>query len=120
MHASDRRPDLLMSAHGRRRAAARGFRSTVLANLAEIADREVPVGGGCVAISASARAIASARLDGLAPEEVERLRGRVLVLGPEGGLVTALVMHRRRGRHYRRNGRGGAQSTRRRLAGRRR
>jgi len=120
MHPNDRRPDLIMTAHGRRRAAARGFRRSILACLVDIADREVPVGRGCVALSASARALAAARQDGVAADELERLRGRVLVLDPEGCLVTALVMHRRRGRHYRRDGRGGARGARSWRAGRRR
>ena len=115
MHTNDRRTDLILSAHGRRRAAARGFSKTVVASLTEIADREVPVGRGCFALSASAEAIASARKEGLAPKALDRLRGRVLVLDAEGFVVTALVTHRRRGRHYRRDGRSGAQNTRRRL-----
>jgi hypothetical protein len=118
MHTNDRRTDLLLSAHGRRRAAARGFSYAVMTSLADIADREVPVGRGCVALSASTGAIASAREDGLAPEALERLRGRVLVMDNDGVVVTALVRHRRRGRHYLRDGRAGSQNARRRLAGR--
>ena len=119
MHTNDRRAELLLSAHGRRRAGARGFGHAVLTNLVAIADREVPVGRGCFALSASAQAIAAAREDGLAPELLDRLQDRVLVMDAEGMVVTALVMHRGRGRHYRRNGRAGAQNTRRRLSGRR-
>jgi len=116
MHPNDRRTDLILSAHGRRRAAARGFNHAVIASLADIADREVPVGRGCFALSASAGAIASAREDGPVPDALDKLRGRVLVLDADGVIVTALVAHRRRGRHYRRDCRSGAQNTRRRLA----
>jgi hypothetical protein len=116
MHNNNRPTDLVLTAHGRRRAAARGFRNAVLVGLADIADREVPVGRGCFALTASAGAIASARADGLLPEALDRLRGRVLVMDADGVVVTALVTHRCRGRHYRRDGRSGAQNTRRRLA----
>ena len=118
MHTNNRRTDLLLSAHGRRRAAARGFSYAIMGSLTDIADREVPVGRGCFALSASAEAIASAREDGLDAEALERLRGRVLVMDNDGVVVTALITHRRRGRHYRRHGRPGAQNTWRRLAAR--
>ena len=120
MHTNDLRIDLVLSAHGRRRAATRGFTREIMASLADIADREVPVGRGCFALSASFAAIASARANSPNPATLDRLRRRVLVLDASGSVVTALVLHRRGGRHYRRDGRCGAQSTRRRLAGRRR
>lgn len=116
MPANDRRTELLLTAHGRRRAAARGFSADVLGDLISIADRAVPVGRGCHALSASNAAIAAAREDGMAPEMLDRLRRRVLVVDEDGVVVTALIAFQRRSRHYRCDGRRGAQGTRRRLA----
>ena len=113
MPANDRRTDLFLSAHGRRRAASRGFTRDLLFRLAAIADREVPVGGGCFAISASAEALAAARAEDQEAVPIDRLRGRILVIGADGEVITALIAHRHRGRRYRRN----CQASRRRASG---
>ena len=96
------RPDLILTAHGRRRARQRGAPDAVLDALLDLADRDVPVGGGCRALSLSTPRAAQARAEGTAPALLERLRGRVLVLAEDGRVVTVLHAHGRRARHYRR------------------
>jgi hypothetical protein len=100
MLETENRTDLILTAHGRRRARDRGMPYRSLYALLTAADRLVPVGGGCVALSASAAALMEARADGLPPSITDRLRNRVLVLDGEGQVVTALVRQGPRGRRY--------------------
>jgi hypothetical protein len=117
MLSPNRPNELVLTAHGRRRVRSRGFLDLTVLALLGIADRAVPVGRGCVALSASAATLAAAQVEGLTPAQVERLAGRVVVLDSNGRVVTALVQQGRRGRRY---GRVSSGSARQRLHGRQR
>jgi hypothetical protein len=108
------RTSLILTAHARRRARQRGLPDASLAALLELADREVPVGGGCVALSVSRMMIDAARAEGATPAALARLPGRVLLVGPNGVVMTALIQHRRSGRRYSRGGAGSRARLRRR------
>ena len=81
-------PQPPMSQHAVVRTQQRGVRRDVIALLMARYDVERPVGSGCTAMSCSRAAIAKAREEGEAPSMVERLIGLVLVVAPDGTIVT--------------------------------
>lgn len=90
------RTDQAMSRHARRRCQQRGVPGAVLAALLDWADRSVPVGGGCEAVSLSRRAGAWLRRAGWPAALLERLVGLTAILSPMGEVVTVLHANARR------------------------
>ena len=82
------------SNHARRRIKQRGVREPVLAALLECGDREIDVGGGCVAVSLSREARKS-----LPSGIAERTRHLVAVIHGSS-LVTVLHASGQRGTRY--------------------
>ncbi len=77
-----------MSQHAIARTQQRGVRRDVIALLMARCDVERLVGSGCTALSCSRAAVTKAREEGAAPSMVERLTGLVLVVAPDGTIVT--------------------------------
>jgi hypothetical protein len=94
--------DRILTAHGRKRLRQRGMPDAQLHALLDLADRDVPVGGGCRALSVSGRCAGQARAEGASPALLERLQRRIVVLADDGRVVTVLHADGRRARHYRR------------------
>ncbi|MGE0116769.1 MAG: hypothetical protein AB7S71_14610 [Dongiaceae bacterium] len=80
----------------------RGIAVETVRCLLLIFDRDVPVGGGCSALSVSHEGLASMASDGAAPDLIDRVKGIVLVVNEDGEVVT--IQHDRGGvgRRYRR------------------
>lgn len=68
----------------------RGVRQHVLNLLLNQGDTERDVGGGRVARSCSAFALAEAARHGVPPDEIEQLRRLVAILGADGTIVTVI------------------------------
>lgn len=82
--------------HGRKRMGQRGITKAALALLIENGDREIEVGGGCIALSLSRRQPMS-----LPAAAADRLRNVVAVMRGDT-LVTVLHATTSEGRRYRR------------------
>jgi hypothetical protein len=97
---SNGRPsDVWLSAHGRTRCRQRGTSDALLSIVHDWFDTEVPVGGGSVAVSVSARAAAEMRAEGISAGLVDMARRRALVLSG-GRTVTVIAGRQRRGQRY--------------------
>lgn len=83
-------PNAPLSRHAIARTQQRGVRRLVVELLLSRFDVERPVGDGCDAISCSRENLAKAIDDGVAPAMVERLAGIVLIVAPDGGIITIL------------------------------
>jgi len=94
--------DAEFSNHAAQRARKRGFRSADLELLLFGADREAPVGSGCVALSISRRRRRELLAEGYPPGAVARAAAIAAVEGTDGQIVTVLRPHGHRGRRYRR------------------
>lgn len=90
------RTKYVMSRHARRRCQQRGVPGTLAAALMDSADRSVPVGEGCEAISLSRRGAARLRRLGWPAALLERLVRIVAVLSPAGEVVTVMHAYARR------------------------
>lgn len=90
------RTDCDLSQHGRTRCQQRGVPATLLVALLDLADRGVPVGGGCEALSLSRRGARRLRQGGYPARVLERLDGATAILSPDGGVVTVLHAQARR------------------------
>jgi len=96
------RKDARFSNHARWRAQQRGIRSADLVLLLFGADREAPVGDGCIAISISRGRRGELVAEGYPPSTVERAAKIAAVESPDGDIVTVLRPRGHRGRRYRR------------------
>jgi hypothetical protein len=94
--------DPRFSNHARRRARQRGLRAADLMLLLFIADREAPVGGGCVALSISCTRRHELLAEGYLASAIERVARIAAVQSADGEIVTVLRPHGRRGKRYRR------------------
>jgi hypothetical protein len=90
------------SSHARRRTRQRGVRDADLVVLLFGADREAPVGGGCVALSISNRRRRELLAEGYPRSTVDRAARIAAVESSEGEIVTVLRSRGHRGRRYRR------------------
>lgn len=95
-------PHTAFTEHARRRTAERCVRNGDLALLLQVADREAPVGSGCIAISMSNRRREELAAEGYAANAIERAARVVAVQGADGAIVTVLRPGGRKGRRYRR------------------
>ncbi|WP_146255402.1 hypothetical protein [Azospirillum sp. TSA6c] len=91
-----------LSAHGRTRTQHRGTTLRIMAAFDALADHDVPVGGGCVAITLTKAAAEEAQAEGCPPALIDSLRRRAMIVADNGDLVTLLIPYGRRGRRYRR------------------
>ncbi len=87
---TDPLPPSLLSHHAMVRAQQRGVRPAVVDLLLARFDVERPIGSGCHAVSCSRSALDRARRDGLAASMAERLAGLVLIVAPDGSVITVL------------------------------
>lgn len=81
---------LPLSTHAVVRCQQRGVSHEVLDLLFERFDVERNVGRGCHAISCSREALALARRSGVAAALIERLAGVVVIIAPDGAVVTVM------------------------------
>jgi hypothetical protein len=95
------RDDARFSNHAKRRSRQRGVRDADLVLLLFEADREVPVGDGCVAMSISRSRRRELLAEGHPPSTVDRAAGIAAVESADGEIVTVLRPHGHRGRRYR-------------------
>src|SRR5262245_8927735 len=91
-----------LTEHARRRTRQRGIRDVDVLLLLFGADREVPVGAGCVAISISHKRREELVAEGYPPGVIDRAARISAVESAYGEIVTVLRPHRLRGRRYRR------------------
>lgn len=91
--------DTRMSRHSRTRCRQRGIPEHLLRALLDQADRRVPVGEGSEALSVSRREAARLRRAGAAPALLERLDGLVVIVAPDGTIVS--VLHGQDRRYFR-------------------
>ncbi len=82
--------EFLLSGHATKRSQQRGIRKALMNALLERFDLDRPVGDGCQALSCSRAALARAREDGVPTAIIERLGRVVLVISPDGVIVTAI------------------------------
>jgi hypothetical protein len=87
-------PAITISGHALKRCQSRGISLSMIESIVLCADREVPVGRGCTALSLTK---AAARAHGAL---AEKLSGIVAVMSDDGTLVTVLHAYGRRGRRY--------------------
>ena len=78
------------SRHATKRSQQRGIRQALINALLERFDLDRPVGDGCHALSCSRAELARAREDGVPTAIIERLGRVVLVISPDGIIVTAI------------------------------
>jgi hypothetical protein len=83
-------PNLSLTRHASVRAQQRGVPHRVINALATWADVEIPVGGGCVALSLSRRQMSDRGLRASLGAELDRLAGVALVADETGAVVTVL------------------------------
>ena len=96
-----------ISRHGWTRCQQRGVTGVMLAELLAHADRAVPVGGGCVALSLSSLGAAQLRRANYPGAMLERLVRMTAVVAQDGVVITVLHAEARRyrrvqARRYRR------------------
>lgn len=103
------RVDSYLSAHGRARARQRGMSNCMIEALDTMADQEVSIGKGCVALGVSQMAADEARAEGVSPDLLSRLRRRAMIVASDGTIVTLFVKQRASGRHYSRRSRATAR-----------
>ena len=94
------RSTLSLHAHARARLRQRGMTEFWLNALLLHADRSVPVGDGCIALSVSRHALDEAQAEGASPADMDKLRRRVAVLDGRGRVVTVFPRQGRRARRY--------------------
>jgi hypothetical protein len=90
-----------ISNHARRRTQQRGVRDADLVLLLFGADRESPVGEGCVALSISRKCRRELLAEGFPPSAVDRAARITAVESPEGEIVTVLRPRGHHGKRYR-------------------
>jgi hypothetical protein len=90
------------SNHARQRARQRGVRDADLLLLLVAADREAPVGEGCVALSISRQRCGELLAEGYPLSAVDRAAKIAAVESAVGEIVTVLRPRGHRGRRYRR------------------
>lgn len=78
------------TAHAEIQLRRRGVRRQLLGLLVTEGDAERDVGGGCVARSCSAFALAEAARQGVSTDDIEQLRRLVAVIGADGTIVTVM------------------------------
>jgi hypothetical protein len=92
-----------VSVHANQRMRQRGVRSTELMLLLLEADRETPVGEGCIALTISNARGGELLAEGYQQSVVERARKIAVVASATGEVMTILRPQGHRGRRYRRS-----------------
>jgi hypothetical protein len=90
-----------ISNHATWRTQQRGVRDADLLLLLFGADREAPVGEGCVALSISRKCRKELLAEGYPPSAVDRAARITAVESPDGEIVTVLRPRGHRGKRYR-------------------
>jgi hypothetical protein len=98
---ADTSDDARFSKHAKRRKRQRGIRDADLVLLMLEADRETPVGDGCVALSVSVRRRRELLAQGYPLSAVERAARIAAIESADGEIVTVLRPLGHRGRRYR-------------------
>jgi hypothetical protein len=93
--------DCGLSNHAKRRTQQRGVRDADLVLLLFGADREAPVGKGCIALSISRNCRRELLAEGYAPSIVDRAARITAVECSGGEIVTVLRLRGHRGKRYR-------------------
>lgn len=79
-----------MTSHATDRARQRGLRDETIDLVLDEADREVHAGRGCIARSLSKSGIERLAMQGVPRSRLERAHNVVLVLNPNGAVITVI------------------------------
>ena len=89
------------SRHLRTRCQQRGVTNKELHAFLDAADRLVPVGRSCLALTLSRHATAAFQAEGIVVAGLERAQRRAVVIDGDGRPITIMVLTHRCGRRYR-------------------
>lgn len=101
MHPSSNEAASWQNRHLSARCQQQGVASEELQLILEAADGAAPVGGSCVSITLSRKAVAGLRAEGTAVACLDRIGKRAVVIGGDGTPITLLIPTGRNGRRYR-------------------
>ena len=86
--------------HFKKRCRQRGVKKSDINMILEYADTEANVGNGVISYSISNNSIIEMK-NFIQPKQLDRIKGRAVLMSEDGVVITAIKINKPRSRHYR-------------------
>jgi hypothetical protein len=91
------------SNHAEVQIAGRGITHEILHTFLDLADIRLPAGGSCDKITMSHARYAEILQEGIPVQKADKLKRMAVVLSQDNTVVTAMMLHKKKGKKYRRD-----------------